>query len=911
MSQSSSSSVGRKSSFGRPPADPMDPIRFEPAAAALPPTSEVSDAEHSQQRAEDEDPEDDRKPAARPREPANQEPELDNDVGSPLPSPIDFAEIADPMQEALDNAPSTASAGMEVEAPTTPPRQNDDETELEDTPPRGSAQRPSPIMRQRPTKEVPTTRAPNRKRPLNDDSGSMSLWMAYDTRRAQGDTGCLVPDPNQDPDDPIRCFVLNTPNGNLPSTKHKIPKHSSRRGLSFRDGYGEVRKRNVLSIEYDPSRIEPSAADNPKEGSDPDPIDGLRTLPGPGNDPTSSGILVGPGYQANQLPDPKDFVAGSHTDTILHQMWDPEAVKRASLEAEVPLEEFRETLDKTFAGVSGESELYFRATLMQAVHQQNYHLTSVPDAFRSMLGDRDRLTVFRGSHGHEEMAESMNEFFDKHAVRENKDSNKIFYPWKGRKVDFFELLSKKLNINMSAVYVHYLKWEAKKRDNSTGRGDHRTKELERSRGIDDSDDVCHICKDGGHLLMCDGPCKRVFHLECLDPPLEQEPDGQWFCSSCSAEEGPTASMDITGSNERRTHGVARTDLKSLMHLHNELRHVQPAQRKQVMNAARDQHSLAQQNASPAHQHERQVPFQHTAHQSARQAIAPTPGAWLLPMTRPPVPQEGGPTGAHRLIWPNPPHWAAPVPPNLNHSDTRQVVQPRPQVPVQRVPHSTKNRDHPRPDQGQVHGDPVLGDRNASHRLAKSTQTRPHPAEPHAQRDDPPDAELQVEVVDLTVDSSKPTQKVQVHPATVRERDVGASGVSAARRRSSAAVDFNSFPICARIDSVYDCVRYFVKIPVTPNGLLLNFKSNERKRPVFGGYRRTPGDEAGLPERMKVFRNEGDVLLAVDGKTCMFDRSLEFATSSMSKKDGATYRVLLMLDAELCEENWFLKTRLIS
>ena len=31
--------------------------------------------------------------------------------------------------------------------------------------------------------------------------------------------------------------------------------------------------------------------------------------------------------------------------------------------------------------------------------------------------------------------------------------------------------------------------------------------------------------------MCD-KCPRVYHLFCLDPPLKQVPDGEWFCSKC-------------------------------------------------------------------------------------------------------------------------------------------------------------------------------------------------------------------------------------------------------------------------------------------------------------------------------------------------------------------------------------------
>ena len=41
------------------------------------------------------------------------------------------------------------------------------------------------------------------------------------------------------------------------------------------------------------------------------------------------------------------------------------------------------------------------------------------------------------------------------------------------------------------------------------------------------------CKKGGdeYLLLCDG-CDNGFHTYCLDPPLLEIPEGNWFCSKC-------------------------------------------------------------------------------------------------------------------------------------------------------------------------------------------------------------------------------------------------------------------------------------------------------------------------------------------------------------------------------------------
>jgi len=49
---------------------------------------------------------------------------------------------------------------------------------------------------------------------------------------------------------------------------------------------------------------------------------------------------------------------------------------------------------------------------------------------------------------------------------------------------------------------------------------------------------CHYCKDGGELLCCDG-CEKVFHFECLVPPMREAdmPAGDWFCEFCRSAVG--------------------------------------------------------------------------------------------------------------------------------------------------------------------------------------------------------------------------------------------------------------------------------------------------------------------------------------------------------------------------------------
>ncbi|XP_065656316.1 chromodomain-helicase-DNA-binding protein 3 isoform X8 [Hydra vulgaris] len=46
--------------------------------------------------------------------------------------------------------------------------------------------------------------------------------------------------------------------------------------------------------------------------------------------------------------------------------------------------------------------------------------------------------------------------------------------------------------------------------------------------------VCDVCGEGGDILLCD-TCTCVWHLTCLDPPLDEVPEGDWSCPKCEDE----------------------------------------------------------------------------------------------------------------------------------------------------------------------------------------------------------------------------------------------------------------------------------------------------------------------------------------------------------------------------------------
>jgi len=50
-------------------------------------------------------------------------------------------------------------------------------------------------------------------------------------------------------------------------------------------------------------------------------------------------------------------------------------------------------------------------------------------------------------------------------------------------------------------------------------------------------EFCEVCQQGGEIILCD-TCPRAYHLCCLDPELEEAPEGKWSCPTCE-KTGPT------------------------------------------------------------------------------------------------------------------------------------------------------------------------------------------------------------------------------------------------------------------------------------------------------------------------------------------------------------------------------------
>jgi len=55
---------------------------------------------------------------------------------------------------------------------------------------------------------------------------------------------------------------------------------------------------------------------------------------------------------------------------------------------------------------------------------------------------------------------------------------------------------------------------------------------------------CELCGSGFRgedLLLCDG-CDGLFHRQCLNPPLDSVPEGDWFCNACTDYDSDVSSI---------------------------------------------------------------------------------------------------------------------------------------------------------------------------------------------------------------------------------------------------------------------------------------------------------------------------------------------------------------------------------
>ena len=69
----------------------------------------------------------------------------------------------------------------------------------------------------------------------------------------------------------------------------------------------------------------------------------------------------------------------------------------------------------------------------------------------------------------------------------------------------------------------------------------------KSKGSKETEiEACEVCGSNHaleDLLLCDG-CDKLFHQQCLDPPLAKVPEGDWFCEQCKSYDSDVSEVTI-------------------------------------------------------------------------------------------------------------------------------------------------------------------------------------------------------------------------------------------------------------------------------------------------------------------------------------------------------------------------------
>ncbi len=89
--------------------------------------------------------------------------------------------------------------------------------------------------------------------------------------------------------------------------------------------------------------------------------------------------------------------------------------------------------------------------------------------------------------------------------------------------------------------------KGKKRRSNSRQEDH-----EELQDIEDPDVKCKQCGSGDNetkLLLCDGCEEGTYHTFCLNPPLEEIPEGSWYCPTCAEKQPTTATASTESTDE--------------------------------------------------------------------------------------------------------------------------------------------------------------------------------------------------------------------------------------------------------------------------------------------------------------------------------------------------------------------------
>jgi hypothetical protein len=102
--------------------------------------------------------------------------------------------------------------------------------------------------------------------------------------------------------------------------------------------------------------------------------------------------------------------------------------------------------------------------------------------------------------------------------------------------------------------------EAEAEEDGTALGQGKGEEEDSEEEEEEEEEACSTCggvhtSESNAMLLCDGPgCEQAFHQQCLVPPLQCVPEGDWLCPTCSTVKPAT----VTRATERPKPGAERT-----------------------------------------------------------------------------------------------------------------------------------------------------------------------------------------------------------------------------------------------------------------------------------------------------------------------------------------------------------------
>lgn len=203
---------------------------------------------------------------------------------------------------------------------------------------------------------------------------------------------------------------------------------------------------------------------------------------------------IGPDYQAYIMP-------YQQSDIHSHRRWEPPSSEQLWDPVRADALHAGEKLD-TFRAKEGR-EFHNTMLVMEALHRRGY-------SFESALPEFHRLATREVPSCRVTLNATQRRQFDQYCSGELIGDRKDF-----------PTAAAKLGVRPAVVIVNYLNWKRK----------HSDLYMAKKEARKTNSGYCMVCDDGGTLIVCDN-CYKAYHLECLQPPLDQAPEGDWYCPRC-------------------------------------------------------------------------------------------------------------------------------------------------------------------------------------------------------------------------------------------------------------------------------------------------------------------------------------------------------------------------------------------